>query len=206
MGDFSIPIETTDVALPDTLIPASPDLGLTPTTSALSDTLIAPSGVNTAIDASGDEGYVDSAGLLGGGNSTSSNNPNETCPAQGSPVSSATSIGSTLENILQIGVAGAKIATAIEGPTVATPYGRTGQSSPVYGANQPSLLQRLFGQSAPVVGNKPSWWQSLFGATSGQVSGVNTASPTGAAGLVTIAVVGAVVLGLGFLVWRAVKV
>jgi hypothetical protein len=199
----AIPIETTNFALPDTLTAPS-DLGITPTNvvGPLPDTSTI-SGADVSIDSTGDEGYVDSAGLLGGGNSTSSNNPDETCPAPGSPVAGATP-GFNWEDLTRIAVAGAQVATAIEGPSTRTPTGRTGQSSTYYGARQPSLLQRLFGQSAPVRGSKPSFLQSLLGTTSGATSGVNP-SASGMTGAVTILFVGVVILGLGFLVWRAVR-
>ncbi len=116
----SIPIETTDYALPDltppsdaggsfvgpTQDPSTLPSGLSPGVTQLS------SGVDLSIDSSGDEGYVDSAGLLGGGNSVSSNSPNETCPAPGSPVAadhfSSPSGGILLEDLTKIGVAAAK--------------------------------------------------------------------------------------------------
>jgi hypothetical protein len=207
-ADF-MPIETTDIALPDTL--TAPDISSDPAISSIPG--YSPSGVqgiDTSIDSTGDEGYVDSAGLLGGGNSTSSNNPDETCPAPGSPVSvphtSSAGGGSLLEDLTRIAVAGTQIATAIEGPSGRTPIGRTGQTGTYYGTKQQTLFQRLFGQSAPVVGSKPSFFQTLLGTASGQTSGVNRASSsTGTAAAVSVLFIGAVVLGLGFLVWKAVR-
>lgn len=179
-ADVGIPIETTDVALPDTLdVSSYTDLGITPTN------VVGP--IDTSIDSTGDEGYVDSAGSLGGGNSTSSNDPNATDPAPGSPTSSFSSVASTLEDLTKLATTGAQLANAIEGPSRSTLVGRTGQS-------------------APVRSSKPSFLQSLFGSASGQAAGVN-ASATGATttGFATVGFIAAIILGLGFLVWRAVR-
>jgi len=175
-----------------------PDLSSDPSIS----TIPASTGVDTSIDSSGDEGYADSSGNLGGGNSVSSNDPNATEPAPGSPVAATSFHWPSLEDITRIAVSGAQIATAIEGPSGRTPIGRTGQSAPV--GTQQTFLQKLFGVK-PASAPKPGFLQSLLGAVSGQASGVNSTSSSGTVGFFTIAFIGVVVLGLGFLVWKAVK-
>lgn len=186
--------DSTDMYLPD--LTGDPSISSIPGYS--------PSGVegiDTAIDSTGDEGYADSSGTLGGGNSVSSNDPNALDPAPGSPVAAGASHWSFLEDFTKIATAGASIALAVEGPSGRTPIGRTGQSAPV--GTQTSFLQKLFGVK-PASTPKPSFFQSLLGASSGQVSGVNSGA-SGTVGLATVALIGAVVLGLGFLVWKAVK-
>lgn len=160
-------------------------------------------GIDTAIDSSGDEGYADSSGSLGGGNSVSSNDPNSTLPAPGSPVASTSFHWPSLEDFTKIATVGAQLAVAIEGPSGRTPTGRQGQSAPV--GVQQSFMQRLFGVQPAASAAKPSFFQSLLGAVSGQTSGANPASASGQVGFATIAFIGVVVAGLGFLVWKAVK-
>jgi hypothetical protein len=132
--------------------------------------------IDPNLDSTGDEGYVDSSGSLGGGNSTSSNDPTESAPAPGSPVSSWSSI---IKNLEGLGVASATVANAVEGKSTSNKIGRPGQSASVKGS-APSILDRLFG---------PTTTQSNAGKTS----------------MVAILLIVAVVIGLGYLVYKGVR-
>lgn len=195
-------IDTTSSVLPDTLAP--PDVSSDPSISSIPG--YSPSGVqgiDTSLDSSGDEGYADSSGSLGGGNSVSSNDPNATEPAPGSPVAATSSHWPSLEDITKIAVSGAQIATAIEGPSYSSQTGRYGQSAPV--GRQQAFFQKLFGVQPAASVARPSFFQSFLGAVSGRASGVNPSSTSGTVGFATVAFIGVIVLGLGFLVWKAVK-
>lgn len=132
--------------------------------------------IDPNLDSTGDEGYVDSSGSLGGGNSTSSNDPTESAPAPGSPVSSWGSIIKSLEGA---GVAAATVANAVEGKTAGYPLGKKGQSAPVRGS-APSILDRLFGPTT-------------------------TSSNAGKTSMVATLLLVAVVIGLGYLVYKGVS-
>jgi hypothetical protein len=138
---------------------------------------IGPTGwIDPTLDSTGDEGYVDSAGALGGGNSTSSNDANASTPAQGSPLGSFASI---IQNLEGIAIGGAAIANAVEGRTGSTTIGRRGQSAPVRGS-RPSVLDRLFGPST-------------------------TSTKTGTTSVIAMAVIVTLIVGLGFLVYRGIR-